>query len=208
MLKKQLRSEAFLWIHLCGIVLFPVWLTIVWAALATGNNFNPIWELLLLVALGITPVFLMQLIRPFNIFSILLVAIKEESLEESQKEILTLFKSWRQSLVSAIATVMLILLLGLIYSLAPLAVGITNFLPQWRILSLAIAILALLASSLFLQVPLSVLLVLSTNQAQLDKIQPYPMEKIAQNFTSLGIKVSKILWFLNSEEPENSVELP
>ena len=207
MLNSQLRSEPFLWIHLSGIVLFPIWLTVAWIALGVGNNFNPFVELFLLASWGILPVWLMQLTRPFNIFSILFVALKEECLSEEQRAILSLFKSFKQSFYSTIATVILVLTLWLLNRLAPLAAGMSDFLPQWRLLGLSLAIVALLLSSLFLQVPLSVLQVLLTSQFRLNKINPYPTEKIARNFTTPGIKVSNILWFLNLA-PEAKKPLP
>jgi len=195
---KSLRSEPFLWIHLSGIVMFPVCLGIMWIALGLGNTFNPFVELSILALIGILSILLMQLTRPFNIFSILLVSLRAESLNDQQKKILVLFKTFKNSLVSLLASSVMVVTLWLIYCLSPLSVGAINFVPQWRILSIAIACVAFWASNLFLQVPLSVLLVLLTKQAKLAKIKPYAVDKIEQDFTTPGIKVSKILWFLES----------
>ncbi len=193
---KCLRSEPFVWIHLSGIVLFPVLLEVAWIGLSLGNRFNYILELALLIGSSVFPVLLMQLTRPFNIFSILFVSLKSECLSEKQRQILTLFRTAKQKIFSMVAAGIMIVTLLLLYRLSPLAVGVVNFLPQWHILGLAIAIVAFLASNLFLQVPLSVLLVLLTKESKLAEIEPYPLEKINESFTTPGIKVNKILWFL------------
>ena len=193
-----LRSEPFLWIHLSGIILFPVLLEIVLIGLAIGDSFSYIVELLLIGTIGIIPVLLMQLTCPFDIFSILLFSLKPECLTTEQRKILSLFTTVRQKLVSAIAAGFMILVLWLLYPLAPLAIDLAGFLPQWRILGLAIAIVAFLGGNLFLQVPLSALSVLLTKESKFAQIEPYPQDQIKQNFTILGIEVSKILWFLES----------
>ena len=193
-----LRSEPFLWIHLAGIALFPVLLEVTLIGLAIGDSFPYYIELPLLGAIAILPILLMQLNRPFDIFSILLFSLKPECLSDEQKKILSLFKTTKQKLISAIAAEIMLLILWLLYRLAPLAVGIAGFLPQWRILGLAIAAVAFLVGNLFLQVPLSVLLVLLTKESKLAQIEPYPDEQIKQSFTIPGIKVGKILWFLSS----------
>ena len=198
----NIRSEPFLWIHLAGVALFPGLLGITWVGLAIGDSFPYVLELPWLVAIAIVPILLMQLTRPFDIFSVLLFSLKPECLSEEQRKILSLFKTFPQKLLSIIAAVIMMLMLWLLYRLSPLAIGTIDFLPQWRILGLAIATLAFLGSNLFLQVPLSALQVLLTKQADFIKVEPYPLEKITQSFTVPGIKVNKILWFLESAKTE------
>ena len=201
---KTFRSEAFLWIHLAGIALFPVTIGVTFAALTVDDSFPYFVELPLLVAIAILPILLMQLCHPFDIFSILFLSLKPESLNEEQRKILALFKTAQQKFWSIIAAVIMLLLLWLLYRLSPLAIGIASFLPQWRILRLAIASVAFLASNLFLQVPLSVLQVLITKEAKFTQTKPYPSEKIEHDFTVPGVKVSKILWFLKSSSEAHS----
>jgi hypothetical protein len=193
-----LRSEPFLWIHLSGIALFPALLEVVWAGLAIGSpgSFSTL-ELVLIAIIGILPVLLMQLIRPFEIFSILLFALKPECLSLEQRQILAVFRTTKLKFLSAIAAGIMILLLWLLYSLSPLAIGLASFFPQSHVLGLEIAILAFLGSNLFLQVPISVLAVLLTKKSQLATMEPYPVDKINQDFTVPGIKVNQILWFLD-----------
>ncbi|MGL5871102.1 MAG: low-complexity tail membrane protein [Xenococcaceae cyanobacterium] len=188
------RLEPFLWIHLAGIATVPLWLLLVWLGLAVGDPISAYWlEIGAIAAVGIVPVFWMQWHRPFDIFSLLLVSLRTEQLTDRQRQILSTFKTSKQRWLSAIAAVLMLLLLWQIYRLAPLAAIVTPLPPQWRILGLVIAALAFLASNLFLQVPLGVLGVLTTSEQQFAATTPYAIEKIPQNFTITGIKVRKIL---------------
>jgi hypothetical protein len=195
----SLRSEPFLWIHLTGIAVFPIFVELTIVGLSIGDSYPLILELSLLIGITVFPIWLMQMLHPFDIFSILFVSLKPEYLSDRQKIILTLFKTFKQKLLSAIAALMMIVLLWLLYRLSPLAIGIVNFLPQQRILGLGIAVVGFLGSNLFLQIPLSVVLVLLTKQSKLSQIAPYPVDKILQDFTIVGFKINKILWFLESD---------
>jgi hypothetical protein len=187
-------SEPFLWIHLAGIAALPLWLQVVWLGLAVGDPM-PIYgiELAVIGIIGIIPIFWMQWNRPFDIFSLLLVALRPEGLTQQQRQILSLFKNKKQRWLSAIAAIIMALLLWQIERFAPLAAIVTPLPPQWRILGLTIASLAFLASNLFIQVPLSVLGVLATKEQQFLEVEPYAIEKIEKDFTVAGIKVRKIL---------------
>jgi hypothetical protein len=55
---------------------------------------------------------------------------------------------------------------------------------------------------LFLQVPISVLGVLSNNEQQFAEIAPYPTEKILQDFTLAGFQVDKIMAIKQSSLPK------
>ena len=188
------RSEPFLWIHLAGAAAVPLLLQIVWLGLAVGDPLSPFWlELLLLGAVGILPVFWMQWNRPFDIFSLLFVSVKPQALTSQQQSILSLFKSNRERLLAVIAAVAMTAVLWLLYQYAPLAASAAAFLPQWRVFGLFIAAIAFLACNLFVQVPLSVLGVLLTKEAQLATVNPYPAEQIPQGFIVPGLRVNKIL---------------
>ncbi|MGV2827385.1 low-complexity tail membrane protein [Myxosarcina sp. GI1(2024)] len=190
----SIRSEPFLWIHLAGIALFPALLEIVWLGLAIGKPLPFSWlEFILVAVLGTIPVLWMQLTRPFDIFSVAIVSLRPEYLTVSQRQILTRFKTGRQRWWSASATVVMWLVLWLLFCLSPLAIGIASWFPQWRILGLAIATIAFLASNLFLQVPISVLSILLSEKSRLLQSVPYPVEQIPRDFTVPGFKVNKIL---------------
>jgi hypothetical protein len=187
------RSEPFLWIHLAGIAVFPAMLELTWLGLAVGRPL-PIakLELLLVGLLGIIPILWMQLSKPFNIFSILFVALKPETLTVRQRQILARFKTAKHKWLSAIAAVLGIFLLWLLDRFAPLALSVASILPQWRILGLAIAAIAFLLANLFLQVPLSVLNILLSDRSTVDNAPPHPAENIARDFTAPGIKVNRL----------------
>ena len=196
---KYLRSEPFLWIHLLGIAVFPLFIGITIVGLSIGNSYSFILELALITAIAVIPVFLMQIQRPFNIFSILFLSLKPESLSDRQKTILALFKRFRHKFVSAVAAVIMTLLLWVLYRLSPLAVGAIDFIPQQRIIGLTIAAVGFFAANLFFQIPLSVLLVLSTKQTKLTEISPCSLDEIKQDFTTIGLKIARILWFIEPE---------
>lgn len=189
------RSEPFLWIHLAGIALFPATLECVWLGLAIGKPLPfTVLEFISLAALGIVPVLWMQLVRPFDIFSIAIVSLKPEYLTDPQRQILSKFRSRQHRWLSALAAVLMLFILWLLFHLSPLAIGVASWFPQWRLLGLAIAAVAFLASNLFFQVPISVLNVL-LGQSQLSD-RPYPVENIERDFTVPGFKVDKILTFI------------
>lgn len=194
----NIRDEPFVWIHLAGIALFPASIELTLIGLGVGDSFPYFIELPLLAAIAILPILLMQLTRPFDIFSVLVFSLKPKNLTDQQRQILSFFKTLKHKAMSVIAAIFMLLVLWSIYRLSPLVIGIVAFLPQWRILGLAIAATSFFFSNLFLQVPLSVLQILTLKKSKLTHLEPYLLEKIEQNFTVPGVKVSKILWFLES----------
>ena len=186
-------SERFLWIHLAGLAVVPLSLQVVWLGLAVGAPLPLFWiELLFLAAVGLVPIFWMQWNRPFDIFSLLIVALKPEEMTPEQRRILSLFKTNKQRFLTAIAAVFMLWVLWQIYRLAPVAAMAASFLPQWRIAGLLLAALAFGASNLFVQVPVSVLGVLLTSEKQFAATEPCAPEKITQEFTIPGFRVEKI----------------
>ncbi len=187
-------TEPFLWIHLTGLAALPITLELVWLGLAVGDPIVPVWlELLLVAAIGIGPVLWMQLTRPFDIFSLLVLALKPENLTQEQRRILSLFKVKTNKLLTIVGAIFMFWVLWQIYRVAPIAAGVAPLKPGWRIVGLLWASLAFLASNLFLQVPLSVAQVLLTSESEFSTTQPYAVEKLPQDFTIPGIKVNRIL---------------
>ncbi len=187
-------TEPFLWIHLAGLAAVPLALEVVWLGLAVGDPIFPVWlEWLLLAIVGIAPVLWMQITRPFDIFSILVLALKPEQLTVEQRRLLSLFKTKNNLVVTIAAAAFMLWVLWQIYRVAPVAAAVAPFEPSWRIAGLLLAGLAFLGSNLFLQVPLSVLQVLLSSESEFAAAEPYPMEKMSQDFTMPGFKVNKIL---------------
>lgn len=187
-------TEPFLWIHLAGLAALPLTLELVWLGLAVGDPILPIWlELLLVAVVGIGPVLWMQLTRPFDIFSLLVFAMKPEQLTTQQQRILSLFKTKTSKVLTIAAAVFMLWVLWQINRVAPIAASVAPFSPGWRIVGLLWASAAFLASNLFLQVPLSVAQVLLTSESEFTATAPYSVEKIPQDFTIPGVRVNQIL---------------
>jgi hypothetical protein len=203
-------SEPFLWIHLAGIAAVPIWLALLLLSLAIGDPLFPVWlEFGLIAVIGIAPILWMQLIKPFNIFSVLVVALKPEVLTLEQRKILSLFKRPLEKVGAIVAPLFLLWVLWQIYTLAPLVVGVAPLPSSWRIVSLLFAGVVFLLSNLFFQIPLSVLGVLLTKESAFATTEPYAVEKIRQDFTIPGFQVEKILPLKSSpktpsQEPSSS----
>jgi len=186
-------SEPFLWIHLAGIAVAPLALLVLWLSLAIGEPLTPFWlELVFLAVIAVAPIFWMQWSRPFEIFSLLVVALKPDVLTDEQRKILSLFKTTKQRLLALITALIMLGLLWDIYQFAPIAaLPVENF-PQVRILGLIIAAIAFLVGNLFIQVPVSVLGILLTKEDVFRNVEPLNSEQISQLFTVPGFRVKKI----------------
>ena len=166
----------------------------------------PFWlELILLGVVGVVPIFWMQWYQPFDIFSLLILVVQPQQLTESQRKILSLFKTRKNRFLTIIASVIMLGVLWQIYRLAPLAATVALVLPQWRILGLTIAGIGFLAGNLFLQIPLSVLGVLLTSQSKFEATEAIAQEAITDEFTLSGFRVKKILPLTNEEDVEEIV---
>lgn len=188
------RSEPFLWIHLAGLVTLPLFLELTLLGLAIAQDFVPFWlELGLLILVGIVPIAWMQWSRPFDIFSLLFVAISPQQLAPQQRQILQQFKTTKHRILTAVAALGMLAVLWQLDRFAPLAETAASLLPQSRILGLILALFAFAASNLFLQVPVSVLGVLLTNEQQFQATEPLDNEQIAREFSVFGLRVRQIL---------------
>ncbi len=204
---RSFRSEPFLWIHLSGLAVLPLFLQAVWLGLAVGDPVLPFWlEFLPIAVVGILPVLWMQWNRPFDIFSILILAIKSEELTPEQLKILSLFKTTKHRLIAVVTAVFLFWLLWKIYLVAPAVAMVAPFPPQWRFAGLLLAALGFLASNLFLQIPVSVLGVLTTSQEQFGQQEPWDRNTLTQDFVIPGFRVKQILPIAIVETEEEKTE--
>ena len=197
------RSEPFLWIHLSGIVALPLFLLVVWLGL--GFEDYSWLDLLLVAIIGIFPVLWMQLLRPFNIFSVLVVSLKPEQLTKKQRQILALFQSKRQKLLSIVAAAFMGLIVWQIYNHASLAISLNPLVSSGKWVNLAIASVAFLLSNLFLQVPMSVLGIFFYNSEQLTATEPVSVAQVSGEFTSVGFQVNQILPTVLTEKNQESI---
>ena len=189
------RNEPFLWIHLSGIAVAPIALLIVWLSLAIATPITPYWlELIILGIIGIIPILLMQWQKPFEIFSLLVVSLRPEVLTLEQRKILSLFKRPKQQFLALLTALLMAGKLYGIYYFAPLAaLPVVNF-PQVRLLALLVAAIAFLVANLFVQVPVSVLGILFTQNKVYEETSPINIEDIPKNLTVPGLRVRKIFF--------------
>jgi hypothetical protein len=186
--------EPFLWIHLAGLAVLPLCLQVAWIALSIGDPLPWAWlEIAILTIVGTVPVLWMQITKPFDIFSILIVALKPQDTSESQRKILSLFLRPQQKLIAWLGGVIMVGLSLALYHFAPVAGGVTAIASSWRFVALLVAAIALALANLFLQVPLSVLGVLWTKEEQFNNTEVLSVDRIASSFTIPGFRVKKIL---------------
>ena len=186
------KKEPYLWIHLAGLAILPLWLELVWLGIAAGKPIFPLFiELAIVAAVGTIPITLMQWVRPFDIYSVLLLALQPDRLSEPQRQILKGFKTPKHRILTGLGAIALLVALWLIARYAPLVATISPF-PNHAI-GLAVAALAFLASNLFLQVPLSVIGILITSGEKLAQFTPDPPEEITSNYFVPGFRVRQIL---------------
>lgn len=187
-------SDPYLWLHLAGLAVLPLWLEVCLLGLAVGNPILPVWlELGLVGGLGILPILWMQLQRPFCIFSLVAVVVKPTQLTEMQRKLLTLFKMGRNQVLAIAVAIVMALILRQLYVYAPIAAEITPFRLESRWVGLLVAVIAFLQANLFIQVPVSVVSVLFAGETAFAAAPPYPPEQVRPNFTLLGLPLNRIL---------------
>lgn len=181
------RSEPMLWIHLSGLATTPLSLGLVIGKLIVAE-----WlEVAIVLCTGL-PVLWMRWQRPFYIFAILAIALKHERLTHEQLcQILSLIHTRDRKILAGVTAVLLVAVLLQLYQMSP-ALAVSMLSPQWRILGLSVAALTFALSNLFCH-PVSVARVLVTSDAEFAATPPYPQERIAPDFTTLGLQVNRIL---------------
>lgn len=187
------RYDPYLWIHLAGAATVPLWLALGGLGLAVGSPRWPILELGLIIILGVLPILLMQLRRPFYIFSLVALALKPSGLTDDQRRILTLFQRWQVRLGAWVVPIPLVWLLLQLYPQAVVMSDITPFAEWGRWGGLAVAGGSFWMANLFLQVPVSVLAVLATDDRTFAATMPYPTSQVSQGFTQAGLALNHLL---------------
>ncbi|BAU12852.1 hypothetical protein LEP3755_33840 [Leptolyngbya sp. NIES-3755] len=185
-------TDPYLWIHLAGVAAVPLALLVCLLGLAAGDPILPPWlEVGLVAAAGIAPIAWMQIQKPFYIYSLLAVALRPERLTEAQRKVLAMFLVRRNPVAVGVAAVVLFLVLKQIYAIAPIAEGITPI--SGHGLGLIVAAIGFLGSNLFLQVPLSVALVMWSSDAEVAQIAPIGVGEIPQRLFVFGLPVNAIV---------------
>ncbi|RMF66942.1 MAG: low-complexity tail membrane protein, partial [Cyanobacteria bacterium J069] len=171
-------SDPYLWVHLAGLAAVPLLAEVCLVGLAVGDPWLPVGlELLLVGAVGIAPVLWMQWQRPFCIFSLTPVALRPDALSDDRRRLLRLFKGTEVQVLAGSVAIALFIFLWQLFRFAPVATEAAAGLPQNRALGLLIAAIAFLLCNLFVQVPLSVVRALLSNDAAIARFAPYtPVE--------------------------------
>lgn len=197
--------DPYLWIHLAGLAAAPIFLEICLLGLAVGDPVLPLdLEFLIVAIAGILPILWMQWQCPFYIFSLVLLALKPSQLTESQRCLLTCFKSGANRAVAVITAISLGWVLWQLYWLAPMVAAKAPDLIGGRLGGLVVAAIGFVLCNLFVQVPLSVLRVLWVGDAEFAATPPYPVEAIATDFTLVGVRVKQIVPLLKPSQPASS----
>lgn len=187
-------SEPILWIHVAGLATVPIFLEICLLGLAVGDPILPVWlELAIVATIGALPVLWVQLSRPFSIFAVIGVAQKPEQLNSQQRKILSLINTQLNRVLAVLVAIFLVGVLWQLYRIAPIAAAITPLTSGWRLVGLLLASLAFLASNVFLQIPISVLRIFVTSETEFAATEPYPVERIPQDFAIIGLQVNQLL---------------
>ncbi len=198
------RCDPYLWVHLAGLATVPLWIDLCLLGLAVGTPTLPGLELAVMIALGVLPVLVMQLRQPFYIFSLPGLALRPTALQDDQRRLLTQFRRWRVRVGALLVPLPLVWVLVKLYPLAFLAREITPFGDWGRLGGVVIAALGFFFANLFLQVPVAVLQVLATPDRRMQTVVPYPVDKIAADFTWFGLAIGKIFPTLALSESDAS----
>jgi len=187
------RYDPYLWVHFAGLATVPFWLILCLLGLAVGYPALPALELSLMLGIGVLPVLYMQLKRPFCIFGVLCLALQPDALSYQQRQLLTIFRKWRVRAMALPVALGLSWIFLQLYQVAPIAQDITPFSPWGRLGGIAIATLGCCGANLFLQVPMSVLLIVATPDRALQRVSPYSNKDVNQDFCHVGLPIRKIL---------------
>ncbi|MGQ9838844.1 MAG: low-complexity tail membrane protein [Cyanobacteriota bacterium] len=206
-------QEPFLWIHAAGILLFPLWIGLTLIGLATGDPLFPVGvEQALVAVAGIVPVFVMQWRKPFDIFSLLVVAISPQDLTLEQRRILAAFLSPEHKILTVLTAILMLEVCERLYDFAPLFAPLTPG-TGTRIAGLAIAAFGFWGANLFLQIPVAVARVLLLSEAELAQIEPIPTNQIESRFSIAANQHTQLLqrllgWLTSPPAKPESVAPP
>lgn len=187
------RQEPYLWLHIAGLTVIPLWGLGIWLGIAAGEPIASYrLEETVLVLVGVAPWLWMQWRRPFNPFSLLAVSLPPNVLTADQRRWLTLLKSRKTQIFALFAVLPMIWLLGECYKFAPLATGATPI-PN-HVLGFGVAAIAFLGANLFMQVSLSMVgLLLLTSETRFTATTPYEVTAINADFFRFGLQMRQIL---------------
>lgn len=186
------KRDPYLWVHLAGLAALPLCAELCLLGLAAGDPLLPGgWDWLLVGLLGTAPIVAMQWLRPFYPFSVLLVSLRADRLNETQQRILQRWAGWETKAIALIASLLVLWALQRLDQLSPLAAEIAPL--DQRAIGLLVVWLGALLGSLLLTVALVSLWVLLTPQTAFSAIEPFPVGNVPSSFLRLSIRLTKVL---------------
>jgi hypothetical protein len=187
-------SDPYLWIHLAGLAALPLFLDLCLVGFAMGNPLLPPWlEGVFVASAGMAPILWMQWQRPFYIFSLPGLVLQPESLSNVQRQLLSLFKSQQNRVGAIVGAITVFFLVSWANRAAAIAAEVSPWATQSHLTGLLLAILGSLGLSLFLQVPISVFLVMLHRDDEVVAAPIYPLPQIRQEFSLIGLRVRQLL---------------
>jgi hypothetical protein len=183
----------------------PWLLALSMAGLAVGDPVFPEWfEIFLLGFPAIALVAWVQWQQPISPFSLWFVAKPSESLNDQERQILTLVKQHSNGwyVTGWIATAVAIVMSAIfckIYISAPLAQAIAPFPSGLRLFGILWTEIFFLLSNVILQAGISALRIKLTADTELNGLKLFNPEKIKSSFTSVGWKSPQILKFFEED---------
>ncbi|AFY40600.1 hypothetical protein Lepto7376_4498 [[Leptolyngbya] sp. PCC 7376] len=185
--------DPYLWLHLVGLAMLPLTLALVVIALAWGIPLPfSTAELITIVLVGGVPVWVLQILRPWQPFGFFIFQIPPERMDERQKQILRLIQGTRQPLLNALGAVVMVILLWQIAHYSPLATGISAGFWQWRVIGITLAIVGFFLSNVIVQMSLTLLPTLFLSENTVIAIDPHPNVSIRRDFACWGIPMGQI----------------
>lgn len=201
----SLGNNPFIWGNIALLAVVPWLLALSMAGLAVGDPVFPEWfEIFLLGFPAIALVAWVQWQQPISPFSLWFVAKPSESLNDQERQILTLVKQhsngWYVTgwIAKAVAIVMSAIFCK-IYISAPLAQAIAPFPSGLRLFGILWTEIFFLLSNVILQAGISALRIKLTADTELNGLKLFNPEKIKSSFTSVGWKSPQILKFFEED---------
>ncbi|MGK7913037.1 MAG: low-complexity tail membrane protein [Synechococcus sp.] len=201
---RQSWFDPYVWVHVAGIVMFPLWMGLCAIGLASAEPVLPVWlEMVTIVVLGAGSILAMQLLKPFNIFSALMIAIPTDCLDDDHRRILAIFQEREQQILAIVISALMCCFLIDAYHLAPLLERFSpvRIAPGSGISRIILATVGFLGGNLFLQVPLATLRVMAMPDAAVAQVTPVQVEDAAEQFTTLGWQWAGLLMSSEGSEP-------
>lgn len=186
------KRDPYLWVHLAGLAALPLCAELCLLGLAAGDPLLPGgWDWLLVGLLGTAPIVAIQWLRPFYPFSVLLVSLRADRLNETQQRILQRWAGWETKAIALVASLLVLWALQRLDQLSPLAAEIAPL--DQRAIGLLVVWLGALLGSLLLTVALVSLWVLLTPQTAFSAIEPFPVGNVPGSFLRLSVRLTKVL---------------